>query len=227
MTPQKYFELLKVGNPTKVTGLCGRVLRGKHEKDFGSLSDDPNRRLVMLMGSDGLKRLIGKSGYEILIELGYMPDFIRVRLEQGTRFKLFVTPMYPGFKLATWENIVEYLSLIYPRAGAKIRQVLPELTKFSYAQIEKLAGYSLAEVFENGKADPRFMTNRRFLKSDGSVAAARAFLYHTCYLYELFSGNGYTKLYNGRRGIREYITLNSGLEVFLRHELLDIEVRLP
>ena len=42
---QLFLEGKKNQNP--ITGLCVRILRGKIDKDFETLSDDPNRLIIM------------------------------------------------------------------------------------------------------------------------------------------------------------------------------------
>ncbi|HLD75813.1 MAG TPA: hypothetical protein VI874_02250, partial [Candidatus Norongarragalinales archaeon] len=60
----RYRELFESGASVQkpVSGLCGRIIRGKKAGDFETLTDDPDRKLVMLMGPDGLETLLGKTG---------------------------------------------------------------------------------------------------------------------------------------------------------------------
>jgi hypothetical protein len=228
MTPEEYVELFQKGQKVKVKGLFGRVLHGFSNSNFESLSENSERRIVMMLGVDGLEKILGKSGYEILIELGYLPEIIKTQVELGIKFKLFLTPSFGGFKLANWDNVIEMVSIAYFYAGPRLRAVLPQLKKLEYSQIETLLGYSLGKVFKNGRGDSRFMTYNRYMKAEPTVGNARAFLYHSCFLYELFTGNGYTKLHgNGQRGIKEYVGRNCGLDVFSRHQLVDLNVVLP
>ena len=71
MNLDDYKNLFLQGKTTSlpITGICGRILRGKSPKDFETLTDDPDRKLIMLMGGDGLERILGKSGYEALLRL--------------------------------------------------------------------------------------------------------------------------------------------------------------
>jgi hypothetical protein len=74
-TVKDYINVLKSGETGTVKGLCGRILRGVSDSDFESLTNDPvNRRVVFPTDETGLESLLGKSGYEMLITIGYPPD---------------------------------------------------------------------------------------------------------------------------------------------------------
>ncbi len=51
--------------------IMGKITRGKIPKDFRTLTHDPDRKIVMLMGADGLESLLGNSGQDLLVEIGY------------------------------------------------------------------------------------------------------------------------------------------------------------
>jgi len=93
MQPSEYIELLKTNRSGKVEGLCGRIIRGKTPQCFARLSDDPNRKVVMLTDSEGLQSLLGKK---------YRPEFGRIPysvIEQmaGYKFKDADDPKDPRF----------------------------------------------------------------------------------------------------------------------------------
>ncbi|MCK4383456.1 MAG: hypothetical protein KAW66_09210 [Candidatus Lokiarchaeota archaeon] len=112
-----YKDLFVEGKKTTlpITGICGRILRGKSPKDFETLTDDPDRKLIMLMGGDGLERILGKSGYEALITIGYMLDYIEYKIKSGFQFKLVIFNEGEIAKLATWDNVAHIISEIYPK----------------------------------------------------------------------------------------------------------------
>ena len=68
------------GEIVDTTGLHARILRGKCDEDFLTMSDDPDRRLVMFMGSDGLAKMSGKSTYDRLVSIGYKYNYINLLL---------------------------------------------------------------------------------------------------------------------------------------------------
>ena len=102
-----YVDLLRSGKYSgqKVSGLCGRIIRGKAPKDFETLTDDPERKIVMLVDPDGLQGLLGKTGYDMLITVGYEPSYLKHKVQEGNRFKLVVFPEGGAAQLATWEYV--------------------------------------------------------------------------------------------------------------------------
>ena len=111
-----YLDNLNAGKPLKVPamGLCGRVIRGVKPDDFLTLTDDPSRRIVMLIDPDGLSALPGLSGYDVLITLGYEPDYLEHKVKEGNKFKLVVFGDGGEAKLATWDNLIDMVKLQYP-----------------------------------------------------------------------------------------------------------------
>ena len=77
MQLNEFEQLFNKGQRKLVSGLCGRIIRGKKTEDFTTLTDDPLRKIVMLMGSDGLENILGKTGYEMLTEIGYEKSYIK------------------------------------------------------------------------------------------------------------------------------------------------------
>lgn len=222
---QLFLEGKKNQNP--ITGLCGRILRGKTDKDFETLSDDPNRLIIMLMGGDGLEELLGKTGYEALITIGYMRDYIEYKLTQGVHFKLVIFKEGEIAKLATWDNTLYLISQIYPKIRKKIYKQLPLLKNTPFSEIERKAGFKFDEIDKFGPKDKRFMTYKRFKKSKGTLEDVRVFLHHTIHLRELFAGDGFTYNEEGKRGLREYIAPNRKLKELGDYSLIDIAIKLP
>ncbi len=211
-----------------VSGLCGRIIRGTKPEDFATLTDDPTRKLVMLMGPDGLERIMDKTGYEALVTIGYEPNYIvRKVVDEGNQFKLVVFAEGGEAKLATWDNVATVVASVYPRIAGNLYRNLDALKKMSFAQIEKQSGFCFADVDKAGAQDNRFMTYERFLASGGDLVAARAFLYFSVHLRELFSGDGYTYDAQGNRGLMEYIVPNKPLNELGDHDVIDLPVSVP
>jgi nicotinamidase-related amidase len=217
----------RVSPGLQCTGLSGRIIRGTKPEDFSTLSDDPDRQVVMLVGSDGLQKLLGKTGHDMLVEIGYESDYIRRKVGEGNRFKLVVFPDGSPARLATWDNVAAIVEEIYPDVAPILRLHMSELSNMTFDKIEALAGFDFSEVDKNGKADPRYMTHERFRNSAGTLVNTRAFLYFTLHLRELYTGDGYTKTHDGRRGLMEYIVPNRPLSEFDGIEVVDIQVTLP
>lgn len=205
----------------------GRILRGKKPADFEWLSDDPQRKIVFLMDSHALLNLRDKTGYEMLIALGYLPDYLKNKVIEGTQFKLLVFRGNGQAQLATWDNTLQIVGQVYPELAADLKRHTTALKTTSFKTIEETLGYKLVEVEKIGKEDPRFMTFHRYLESKRTLADMRAFLYFTVQLRELFSGDGYTYDCNGKRGIKEYIVINKKLKDLDNYLLIEVPVNAP
>jgi hypothetical protein len=229
---EQYFQALKNKNTSfDPSGLCGRVIRGKKPEDFLTLSDDPDRKLVMLMGSDGLKKLLGKTGYEILIDIGYESDYIVRKVNEGNQFKLFVTEEGTDALLATWNNVVEIVGDIYPDTKDIFKASLHDLKTYTFDYYESITKKDWSEIDKVGKIDPDFITYEAFKNSAGGSSSVNAvlirmFLYFTVHLRELFSGDGYTYDDKGNRGLLEYIAENKTISSFANKGLFDFKVDL-
>lgn len=215
------------GISAEVEGICGRIIRGKSPNDFLTLTDDPSRKIVMLLDPEGLQKMVGKTGYEMLIEVGYEPDYLRHKVEEGNAFKVVVFPEGGAAKLATWDNTLDMVGEVYPDVAAKIKKHRAALKSMPFAEIERQTGFKFLDVEKAGNSDPRFMTYERFEKSAGTLPEARAFLYFSVHLRELYSGDGWTYKDNGQRGVREYIIPNKPISELGESEMVDIKVDLP
>lgn len=213
---------------TGIIGLCGRVIRGTKPDDFRTLTDDPKRKLVLLVGPDGLQLLLGKTGLEALQVIGYEPEYIRRKvIEERNEFKLVVFEEGAEAVPATWDNVIAVVSRVYPEAAAMLYRNREALRNQKFEDIESLAGYDFSEVDKSGVMDPRFMTYERLQASCGNLVAVRSFLYFTVHLREQFSGDGYTYDDRGNRGLMEYIVENKPIHDLGEHALIDIEVSIP
>jgi hypothetical protein len=224
-----YKDLFVEGKKTTlpITGICGRILRGKSPKDFETLTDDPQRDIIMLMGGDGLEKILGKSGYEALVTIGYMLDYIEYKVKSGFEFKLVVFNEGEIAKLATWDNLARLVSEIYPLAKTKIYNRLEELKKTSFSEIERRAGRIFNTIDKAGPEDKNFITYEKFINSEGTLIDVRAFLYHTVHLRELYSGDGFTYDEDGKKGLMEFIAPNCRLEELGDYYLIDMNINLP
>ncbi len=223
----KTFFLEGRKNLNPITGICGRVLRGKSPKDFETLTNDPQRKIVMLMGADGLEKLLGKSGYEALITIGYMLDYIEYKVKNGFQFKLVIFHEGEKAKLATWDDVALMVSQIYPKAKSKIYHQLEKVKLTKFSEIERVANRKFNIIDKIGPEDKDFITYERLNNSEGTLIDVRAFFYHTVHLRELFSGDGFTYDANGERGLREYVAPNCKLEELGEYNLIDMTIKLP
>lgn len=208
-----------------ICGLFGRIVRGNCDQDFLSLSEDPRRKVVFLLDSQGLSELPGMSGYQMLIHVGHTPAEIHRRVvEQGKSFKLVLFPDSHAVRLANWDGVLEAVIEAYPEHAASMQRHRDALERFSLTEIEQQVGFKFADVFEH---DLRFMTSERFANSEQTLWQTRAFLYHIVQLRELFSGDGFTHTADGRRGVREYLIPNRAIEQLAHRTIVDIDVKVP
>jgi len=203
-----------------VDGLFGRIIRGTKPSDADTLTDDPNRKIVMLIDQDGLHKIINKTGYESLLEVEWEADYIKRKVDEGCWFKLVI---FSGgmAQLADWDGMTNMVSFMYPDIESDLRKSLPELKSIPFEKLEGTFGVKFAEVDKIGDSNPNFMTYDRFLKSSRDVAACRAFFYFTVHLREKYKGTGFA----GK--VKEYGMPNVLIENLGDHAVLDIEVVLP
>lgn len=227
MKLDKYTKLFSEGknSNSKIKGLCGRIIRGTKPEDFETLTDDPDRIIIMLIGGDGLKKLLGKTDYDRLITIGYAEDYIEYKVNGGFQFKLVVFKESETILLATWDNVAKLTSKIYPDIKKRIYSRLEELKSKKFSEIQEMASFSFEEVERKGKDDPNFMTYERFKNSSGTLVDVRAFLYHTLHLRFLYSGDGYTYDELGNKGLMEHIAPNKKLVDLGEHRLIPMNVK--
>jgi nicotinamidase-related amidase len=227
MSVETYVQHFKAGTTPSdsVSGLAARIIRGTEPEDFLTFTDDAERKLVMFMGPDGLESMLGKDGYDMLVTIGYEPDYLRHKVEQGNEFKLVVLEEGTA-KLATWDNTLDIVGEVYPDIAQLLERHRDALKNTSFEEIEKAAGYQFLDVEKIGKVDSRFMTHERLRESAGSLADVRAFLYFTVHLRELYRGDGFTDE-NGSRGPMEYIAPNIAIADSGKHAVVDLDIQLP
>ncbi len=224
----RFVDAIRTGRaPRRVNSCYGRIVRSRHGKPL-SLTEEPDRRVVMVMGPGALATLIGKSGYEMLNLIGYTDDYIRRKLAEGNLFKLVVFSRPSGsLKIANWKNTIGGIIDAYPEIADIIAANASDVASTSLEEFERQAGFNLADVDTLGIEDPRFMTVERLLASDRTPLATRRFLYHVTRLSELYTGDGWTKTAQGGRGLREYIIRNRPMSQLENVQIIELNVELP
>ncbi len=214
------------GKKTRVRGYYARLVRSRCEAPV-VLAEERDRRVTMVMGPSGIERLLGKSGFCMLIELGHTAEYIEREVTAGTKFSLVVFRRQKGMVTATWANVLESVQQHYPEVKHLIAAAAKELKRNKFAYWQEKAGCNFAEIHARGAGDPRFMTVARLLESKGDALAVRRFLYHTIRLTELFSGDGYTWRQDGTRGVREYVVENKVIASLGERVIVDLDVHVP
>jgi hypothetical protein len=209
-------QLEENSSPVFHNHLYARILRGKVEADFSTLSTDTNRNIVMLMDNKGLMNLLGQSSSLSPLErIGYPRDYIRELQEAGTRFKLVLIEPRSKPLLATWDNLGVSLkeaygsSHIVSRLFEKHRE---ELKKNSYLQL--LENSKDKEILKNLSSDQ--------LRENSEIWEFRSFLFNELRLNELYTGDGYTKTPEGERGVAEYFVANQEISSIGDHGFFDL-----
>jgi hypothetical protein len=210
----------------EIAGLTGRIIRGKKTEDFETLTNDPKRKLVMLMGGDGLASICGKKTLDALVLIGYTKDYIQHRVSEGYQFKLVIFKESNNILLATWDNVLEMVGRVYGKDVAiKVGNRLLDMKNLHFSAIQDMnKSFDLEEIYREGSSSPRYMTAETFEKSQGTAFDVRAFLYHAVHLSKLFSGDGYTYDEQGKRGLKEYIVPNKKLEDLGTHVVIDLDI---
>jgi len=224
----KLKQALLEGKPLpRLTGCYGRIIRTRYDRPL-ALAEENERRAVMVMGPSGLKHILLRPGYEMLLNIGYTAGYIKTKLDKGFRFELLIFKLRrEELKVASWRNVLTMACACYPEAAHLFREHAREMKAKSIAEFEAMAGFSFAEVDNLGAEDPRYMTMDRLLTGDGSALSVRRFLYHRLRLSELYTGDGFTKLEDGSRGIREYIITNRSVQELEDYGLFTLDVNLP
>lgn len=207
-------------------GLSGRVMRGKTAEHFEYLNADLNRKLVFIIGEEGLSVMKEMNGYEMLMSIGYTSEHIEYLVMQENNFKLLVFPSLQCH-LATWDNILQLASEIYPEIAKDLQKHKQALKTLPFEAFEEALGYKFCDIEKSGRTHPGYMTYERYYHSSRTLVDTRAFLYFTLSLRELFSGDGYTYDFEGNRGLNEYVILNRKIFELNGAMLLDIKVNIP
>ncbi|MFC1622689.1 hypothetical protein ACFL1Y_01695 [Patescibacteria group bacterium] len=226
---QEYLKAFNSGSlgSRSVNGLLGRVIRGKNPKDFETLSDDPNRRIILLTDSLGLENIVGKDHFDILITIGWEPSYAIQKVNDGFQMKLVVLREGGPARLATWDGMMEVVYLAYPEIATKLKKWLPELKKVKFDDLEKSYGCDMSKVDREGDTNHKFMTLERYEQADDTLENARAFLYFSVHLREQYAGDGYTYDAQGNQGVKEYMAPNCNISELLDSEIVDLQVKLP
>ena len=237
-TPKQYVEAFNRGylGDVSTDHLVGRIIRGQKPADFETLSEDPTRLLILLTDPMGLAGMIGRPGFQLLINVGWDLPYAVKKITDGYQMKLVVCKEGGKARLADWDGMIAIVGMIYPDVDQKLRRWLPQLKKHGFNSTDKLAGFDklekaygcdMSEVDGLGHGDSRYMTIERYRVAPDTLENARAFLYFTVHLRELYSGDGWTYDSNGNRGVQEYMAPNCRIDELEQVEVIDLDCQLP
>ncbi len=229
----------------RTRGRYGRIIRLHPTMSVPALTEEVDRRVVMVMGPSGLKSIADKPALTMLSSIGYTNAYVERKLAEGFTFHLLTFPKPASPKpssakkgaiqasngkqqssgkhhelaIANWKNTLAAISAAYPEIAHLVKLHAKELKRTSFGSFEEQAGFSFAAVDKLGASDQRFMNLSRLLDSPGSACDLRRFLYHVTRLSELYNGDGRTRTEEGKPGVREYIMANRPLTELGQYEL--------
>jgi hypothetical protein len=226
-TVPQFVETFGNGEPVTVSRLCGRVIRGKRPEDFETLTNDPTRKVVLIMGPDGLQQMVRQpSGYAMLETIGYAKQHIAAKVSEGNAFKLAVFPEGNLARPATWSNMFAMLSKAYGMQH-NFEPYIPVLQRRTFEEITQDAPFDYHQVTSEGISNPHYMTPDRFAASRRTLRDVRDLAYFTGSMRQQFGGNAKVLDEAGNETMDEYAVYNLPLAKLGEYALLDIDVSLP
>lgn len=223
VTPARYAEMFlrKSRPPGRISGVCGRVIRGTRPEEFAKLTFLPGRRLAWLTGPTGLQMWIGKTGNEIVLGIGKTKAWLEKKLDEGNQWKLVVFPQ-KACRLADWDGLFSMIREQYPEVADKMLHWNEDLRDSSVA--DKIDRRFVASEVKDREDHPLHMSVERYLTCEDTAENARLFLWHSLGVNDQFTGNGYTK---GPDGVDEYLLPNRYLAELPGAVVLELSVRDP
>ena len=215
----------------RTRGRYGRIIRLHPTVNTPAMTEEADRRVVMVLGPAGLKSIADKPALTMLSSIGYTNAYVERKLAEGFTFHLLTFPKpsektYGRMAIANWKNTLAAICAAYPEIAHLVKLHAKELKRTSFGSFEEQAGFSFAAVDKLGASDQRFMNLSRLLDSPGSACDLRRFLYHVTRLSELYNGDGRTRTEEGKPGVREYIMANRPLTNLGQYELTAIHLNL-
>jgi hypothetical protein len=218
-----------VSNNCNLTGLYGRITKGINEDDFSRLSQNPNKRLSWVSDHETLSSFLGISHTNMLINCGHTIEWIRYQLDGNRKFKLILCSLSSDdVKLATWDNLFEFLSKVYPEIDLNIwYNYSNQLKQMTFKEIDP-EGIIIKNYYLGPNSDG-YMHIKRFLSLNNQVTLlqVRAFLHNEIGVNELFGGDGRVLTHDKVVLEKEYLTINRHLNELSQYALLDLNPILP
>jgi len=220
---EKVAAALERDTPVKIDQrIYARILSGLQAQDFLTMTRNVSRKIVFYLDASGLEKMVGISDREKLILIGYPADYIERKLQEGFQYKMVIFKDDTVTKIATWDNIEKLMTEIYSGQLAlyqdvknlemveKVQRNLP-LLKEIYKDVES-AKIKAAQAYQ------------KIQEMGGELWEVRSFLHENLKLNENFSGDGYTRLDNGEKGIAEYISPNIEIKKLKQSVIIDLNL---
>jgi len=230
----------KQNHEKHLRGFIGRIVKGRTENDFLSLTEDTADRTAFFMSCEDLVHLIGLDTLQMLVKVGFELKYIEEKVQRGYKFQLLLIPYSEELNsaklpqqilftptLANWEGVFSAVSTLFPEVSEYILQHKQALQDIPLTRIEEQAGFKFFDVRSVGKAHDQYLTVQRLIswgkQTNPTLADARAFLYFNMGIRDLFTGTGYTKTWQGEQGVKEYLAANCLRSQLLHLEVIDLE----
>lgn len=204
MSPEEYARLFRGPGPApgRIAGVCGRVVRGRRPEDFERLAFTAGRRLAWVLGPDGLRRLLGRPGAEIVLGIGKTPTWLGEKLTEGMTWKLVVLPQQ-GCRLADWDGLFAMVEEHYPEVAPRLLRWREQLRDPALAR--SLHEERTCSAVRDDPSHEWHLTVERYLSAEDTPENARLFLWHSLGVNDQFTGTGWTRPPGGpwRRGVSD------------------------
>ncbi|KAL3681451.1 hypothetical protein R1sor_024407 [Riccia sorocarpa] len=208
-------EMLKdkrmLANDDDVSHISFRILRGAVDKDFETMTDmRRDRRIIQIAPLQGAN-MFGKSGYEMLLQIGYGVSDIECYLKHGWHFRMVIFELTRSpAKRATWGNVMEALYKAYSLEVENLKdheKLANAMSKVSFEDFERLRTADWEQNLE------------RLPHPSVDVSGNE--------LHSLFKGDGYTWTADGKQGVEEFVMQNVPLSALDSYRLFDLQVTVP
>ena len=222
MSPEEYIRLFKTRTKAVgVEGICTRIIRVAdvdYNRPRRLSGDDSNRKIVFVSNAAASAKLLGKSSFECLLQIGYPEDWIRNDLlPPGPDHRNFEMIAFPATscKPAKWKEFLEVVAAAYTEVEGDCKQYLNQLVTLAQSKdrgweyFNKLLGFDIAAQKKGIKT---YMSLQNYVESPRSIAYFRAFLAHTCYANKLFSGDGFTHTDAGEKQSEEFVMTDAAID---------------
>ena len=226
-TPGEYCTIFAGRQPpsSALAGVCGRVIRVGAGKRPEYLSYPETKRLAWVVGPNGLAAIVGRTGLQILLDLGTKPEGIQGNLAKNM---LWVLAIFPEVRCApaTWEGLFGMVETHFPTGvGERLRRWADALAEGStLLDAGQKARYGSPKVKED-PTHPDHMTPDRYLVGADTPENAWLFLWHSVGLNDLYTGTGFSRGDDGKRGHMEYLAPNVRVAELGEAELIELDVR--
>jgi|SaaInlStandDraft_6_1057023.scaffolds.fasta_scaffold12007_3 hypothetical protein len=221
---QKVYEIataFKSKTLSKVNNkIFARILRGKQDSDFLTMTHDLNRKIVFYLDSKGIEELTTLSDYDKLIKVGYPDKYIHKLLHEGYFFKIVIFKNNAMITSASWENVGKLVNWVHANQSNFYKNAYSQdmVIKISRNIPHLISAYSNIAV-----SSPEEVYNS-LRQQGGELWEVRKYLHKNLNLNKNFTGNGKTYTDKGELGVPEFISPNIKISDLNESIIIDLKV---